>query len=421
MVRRKYKFLSAALVGVVASSFLTQPAEAAPPECDVGIYQFKALLCANAGEHLNGVFATWKDVPIEYEQGLSAGVYTRMNLSINSDDNTYVLIGLEAVQQEGDEVAYGPFWEEVDPDRHESQAIIPAREPAEPDGSSHTYMLLKAGNTAQWDIVYDFNPVATTELQKDTSPRVVESSLLVFDPGNTTVPRIRNRLQFLTGNNYWKRFSRDNVAVSTAVSCGASTPPPICFEASRQHRSGELVEWRVAKPSAGTAGTAGTAPILPSSGAALSSVFNGVDQEELRICMGEDAEKCLEEVEGLEECVELRKVCNLNSYASAEGKPAQPYQAVSVNADQAVAMASQRFGIAKDEIQVSTDDISSYDVRSGSQLSDTWSAEERVWSLSSTAMVTTPGGQVVEGLTAAVSPLNGQLLHSCLGTGCSSN
>ncbi|MFW5420952.1 hypothetical protein J0910_30495 [Nocardiopsis sp. CNT-189] len=405
---------------VLASALLTAallpaaPAQAAP-ECDAGPFTFQAVLCAEAPEPLQGVFSSWRNAKIGYSADTYEGTWTRKAVGVETSQRASIVIGLEAVKKKGDAVTYGPFWQENSAETQERGSITPPYGgPAEPGVIPHTYMLLKGDSGGQWRLVYDFNPAGSTSKQPDSDPRSMTASLIMASPQTTAVEKIDNHLQWMTGNKYWSRFPKAQVADGLSQDCDAGGAPPLCLKTSMQFKKDQLSVWNVEKPGGTGGGTFSLPPVPAAPPPAADGVLNGVDQAELAACMQNAPEECLDRVEGLAECVERGEVCNAAAAQASEHPQARSAGTGFTDQD-ARDLVAERFALAEGDITLHRESAGAYRERTGAPVPDAWPAEAPLWVARTSAAATGSDGARYQGAVIALDQADGHIVHSCLG------
>ncbi|MEU9381350.1 hypothetical protein AB0D38_10265 [Streptomyces sp. NPDC048279] len=215
------------------------------------------MTCSRPGQPVIGGFATWRNVPITYDQvSTTATVQTANYLRVtpNTDGNEFgrnIEIGLYAEKTGKTTMKYGPRWTELGKDGGRTKAITAGVNPSKPDKRNHTYMLVRQDTGNQWDVLYDFNTVGSTTDQLKViggATNRVDVGLEVTGPQYTNVPDIANRMQFMDGNQSWHQVATNNVAkVLSLPTCSSTNKPPYCFT-SKLTDNTDFTQWTVSKP-----------------------------------------------------------------------------------------------------------------------------------------------------------------------------
>nr|BFE73771.1 hypothetical protein GCM10020092_070720 [Actinoplanes digitatis] len=163
----------------------------APSDCTVRSRDWTITeVCATQGaERMIGVTANWRQYPVNMNW-LDPELFILTNTT-----NTYTQVrplkpdygqgatGVEfgsraerSIEKTGT-VSYGAYWLEWNSTTEQYHALTTSQAPRSnvADGRSHTYMLLGKGDAGQWDLLYDYNTVATTALQAERQhPRLAQ-------------------------------------------------------------------------------------------------------------------------------------------------------------------------------------------------------------------------------------------------------
>ncbi|MEU3515150.1 hypothetical protein ABZ770_07705 [Streptomyces sp. NPDC006654] len=411
------------------------PAQAAPPTtaCNT-MYSaqitFWAMTCSRPGQPVIGGFATWRNVPITYDQvSTDATVQTANYLRVtpNTDGDEFgrnIEIGLYAEKTGKTTMKYGPRWTELGKDGGRTKAITAGVNPSKPDKRNHTYMLVRQDTGNQWDVLYDFNTVGSTTDQLKViggATNRVDVGLEVTGPQYTNVPDIANRMQFMDGNKSWHQVATNNVAkVLSLPTCSSTNKPPYCFT-SKLTDNTTFTQWTASKPRKPTPSVTVTRDTDdPTSWASLletedvPATFNGVDQKALSACLDQDPDSCLQTVPGLSECVQTAHVCNA---VALEAKPEVLAARAAGGTPSAASLrdrAAHSFAI--DPLHIDLARSSATVERS------LGTGTEPTWTVSSHQI--TPGlerdHRRYRGFTAVYSAHTGQLLEACWGGMCRS-
>ncbi|MFJ2162774.1 MULTISPECIES: hypothetical protein [unclassified Streptomyces] len=248
MSRSRERFLASASAGVAALTVLSTAPQAhasAPAEACSLLYSARVtywgMTCGQPGEPTIGSFATWRNVPITFDQvhtgsaTVQVGNYLRVspNTSGNPLAAPNVEIGLYAEKTGRTTHTYGPRWTEMTTSGGRTTAIRAGVNPTKADKRNHTYMTVRQDSGNQWDILYDFNKVGSTTKQLKVvggNTNRVDVGLEVSGPKYVDVPSIADRMQFMTGNKVWQQVATGNVAKSvTLPACSTTHKPPSCF------------------------------------------------------------------------------------------------------------------------------------------------------------------------------------------------
>ena len=294
-----------------------------------------------------GVMASWANIPvaISYRDPRSwpatNEAQTFINATVlNSQGQQYgaIEMGWRAVHSGVNPggTTYTAYWTEWG-DAGEEYHAIPSLDPlGSPnwsnvaDGQQHTYLMLGAGIAGQWDLSYDYNPVATTRRQAGGRAGETTTGYRARYPDALRHNEFNFRTQMLDINGFWFRPRQVQTATGNTKECGSwpiwedytgawgDNLPPYCVGAGRTFvgaaATPDVGIFTVEKPAPAAAAPAANA----STGhmgdeprtSADSPVLNGVDQRELAACMAQQADSCLDRVDGLRACVEARLVCN---------------------------------------------------------------------------------------------------------------
>ncbi|WP_229328300.1 hypothetical protein [Streptomyces sp. UNOC14_S4] len=400
---------------------------------------FWGVACAQPGEPVIGAFATWRNIPIDFARtdtpNTTAQATNRLAMTPNTEGGMFannVEVELHAEKTGPTTSTYGPQWMEQGNSGGTMRAIAQGTDPAKPDGTNHTYMLLRQASGDQWDVLYDFNWVGSTtdqlKVPRGNSNRI-DIGLEVMGPQHVTVPEIANRVQFMAENKTWYRADTANTAqVATLGVCGQDMPwvnpprkyqPPYCFNTKLTDGS-KFTQWNVSKP--------GPAPSpAPPSAATLAAprpsvvptakTVNGVDQETLARCMANSPDSCLDSVPGLTDCIRTSRICNTAAAKPRTGLSAPARTAPAIEAD-IRKRAAESFGVREHDLHISPtgkEGIARLSSAPASAHSD-----QATWTVESSAE--THGlerrGLTFRGFRATYSAATGQLLDACWGRMC---
>ncbi|MEV5842770.1 hypothetical protein AB0M32_12450 [Streptomyces sp. NPDC051985] len=433
--KRLAALISIAGVGIALPLAGAAPAQAAAPTtaCNT-MYSaqitFWAMTCSRPGQPVIGGFATWRNIPITYDQvSTTATVQTANYLRVtpNTDGNEFgrnIEVGLYAEKTGKTTMKYGPRWTELGKNGGHTKAITAGVNPTKQDKRNHTYMLVRQATGNQWDVLYDFNTVGSTTDQLKViggATNRVDVGLEVTGPQYTNVPSIANRMQFMDGNKSWHQVATKNVAkVLSLPACSSTNKPPYCFT-SKLTDTTTFTQWSASKPRKPTPSVAVTrASAVPSSWASLRqaegipAVLNGVDQNALSSCLDRDPDSCLQTVPGLAECVRTAHVCNA---VALEAKPQAMASRAAGDAPSAASLrerAAHSFAVDPRHVDLARSSAA------GEQ--SVGAKSEPTWTVSSQQM--TPGlehdHRRYRGFTAVYSARTGQLLEACWGGMCRS-
>ncbi len=228
-------------------------------------------------------------------------------------------------------VSYNAYWQELGQNVEEYHALPFVDPVGSPngsnvaDGAQHTYMMMASSTAGQWDLFYDFNYVATTKrqsggradfvttgLQSRYIDALTQSQPYEFRVQTTNAAGVRVKpdlAQTALGNNkecgmfpIWEDFS----------SGAGNNQPPWCLTTARtQTEAKTTVETtKISKPTTAVSllDQSPATNFLPRSG-----VVNGVDQALLSRCLASDPTRCLQEVPGLQSCVQQRLLCSVSA------------------------------------------------------------------------------------------------------------
>jgi hypothetical protein len=436
--------LVSACAGVTALTAFTvlgtapSASAAAPKEACTGLYNaritFWAMTCSQPGEPMIGGFATWRNIPITFDQvdtgSATVQVANYLRVSPNTSSSPLapnIEIGLYAEKTGKTTHTYGPRWSELTTSGGRTTAIKAGVNPTKPDKRNHTYMTVRQDSGNQWDVLYDFNKVGSTTKQLKViggNTNRIDVGLEVTGPKYINVPSIANRMQFMTGNKVWQQVATANVAKSvTLPACSTSHAPPNCFTTKLADNS-KFTQWTISKPrrQAAAAASPAAAPTAPTHSrdavaAGLPATFNGVDQQALQACLENDPDSCLATVPGLSECVVTTRVCNAAALP-ADGTSGDDAAGADVSATDIRARAAAAFDVPGDAVAVEPP-ASPAAPKALAHAADS-SRGNAAWTVTSTS--STPGLQRTDrrfdGFTARYSAHTGALLEACWGDLC---
>ncbi|MGC4973479.1 hypothetical protein ACLQ2D_11280 [Streptomyces sp. DT199] len=441
MSRSRARFWASACAGVTALTVLgTAPSAsaAAPKEACTGLYNaritFWAMTCSQPGEPMIGGFATWRNIPITFDQvdtgSTTVQVANYMRVSPNTSSGPLapnIEIGLYAEKTGKTTHTYGPRWSELTTSGGRTTAIKAGVNPTKPDKRNHTYMTVRQDSGNQWDVLYDFNKVGSTTKQLKVlggNTNRIDVGLEVMGPKYINIPSIADRMQFMTGNKVWQQVATPNVAKSVTLPvCSTTHKPPNCFTTKLIDNS-KFTQWAVGKPrrQAAAAGSPAAVPAAlthsrKAAAAGLPATFNGVDQQALQACLETDPDNCLTTVPGLSECVVTVRVCNAAALPSG-GTSEDAAAGADVSATDIRARAAAAFDVPGDALAVEPP-ASPAALKAHSNAADSTSGDA-AWTVTSTS--STPGLQRTDrrfdGFTARYSAHTGALLEACWGDLC---
>jgi hypothetical protein len=371
-----------------------------------------------------GGFATWRNVPITFDQVNTSAetvqVANYMRVTPNTEDTPAaenIEVGLYAEKTGTTTQSYGPRWWELTTSGGQVYAIRAGVNPSVADGRNHTYMAVRQDGADQWFVLYDFNMVGVTLHQRSVprgNPNRIDVGLEVIGPKYTNVPAIANRMQFMDENETWRRVARANTATSvTLPSCSTTYKPPNCFT-TKLTDSTSFTEWNVSKPRSTTTGAqlGPEAAVTSASVQDVPAVFNGVDQRALQTCMEEDPASCLATVPGLAECVTTQDACNAEALLATGAPATQRRSEAAVSAAQVRSQAAKSFGVGKSDLTVTAPSAAAASLDA--------SGGETAWTVSSTHMTAglrPSAGREYRGFQASYSA-RGDLLKACWGDLC---
>ncbi|MFF9378199.1 hypothetical protein ACF1BB_27195 [Streptomyces griseoluteus] len=380
-----------------------------------------------------GSFATWRNVPITFDQVDTSSATVQVGNYLHVSPNTSgsplaapsIEIGLYAEKTGKTTHTYGPRWTELTTSGGRAIAIKSGVNPTKADNRNHTYMTVRQESGNQWDVLYDFNKVGSTTKQLKVvggNTNRVDVGLEVTGPTYVDVPSIANRMQFMTGNKVWEQVATGNVAKSvTLPACSSAHKPPNCFTTKLTDNS-KFTQWTASKPRRQTSAAA-TSPSAPAPAhgtdtltAGLPATFNGVNQDALQACLDSDADDCLVSVPGLAECVVTVRVCNAAALPTG-GSLEEPAGGADVSAADIRARAAAAFDVPGDVVTVRPPAAPTA-LKPGARAAS--SNGDGVWTVSSSSSTTglQRGERRFEGFIAHYTPRTGALLEACWGDLC---
>ncbi|MFF8036255.1 hypothetical protein [Streptomyces sp. NPDC016626] len=380
------------------------------------------MACSEPGEPMIGGFATWRNVPITFDQvGTSSEtvqVANYMRVTPNTEDTPAaenIEVGLYAEKTGTTTQSYGPRWWELTTSGGQVYAIRSGVNPTVADGRNHTYMAVRQDDADQWFVLYDFNMVGVTFHQLPVprgNPNRIDVGLEVAGPKYTNVPAIANRMQFMDENKTWRRVTRTNTATSvTLPACSTTYKPPNCFT-TKITDSTSFTEWNVSKPRNTTASAQFGPPAASASASALPGTFNGVDQRALQACMEQDPASCLTTVPGLADCVMTQMACNAEALLATNEPATQRRSEASVSAAHIRSQAAAAFRVGTTDVTVAA--------RPAGAASLDAADSATAWTVTSTqptAGLRPSKGRTFEGFQASYSA-QGELIKACWGELC---
>ncbi|MGW2726095.1 hypothetical protein [Streptomyces sp. NPDC001494] len=389
------------------------------------------MTCSQPGEPMIGSFATWRNIPITFDQvdtvSTTVQVANYLRVSPNTSSGPLapnIEIGLYAEKTGKTTHTYGPRWSELTTSGGRTTAIKAGVNPTKQDKRNHTYMTIRQDSGNQWDVLYDFNKVGSTTKQLRViggNTNRIDMGIEVTGPKYSNVPSIANRMQFMTENKAWQQVETGNVAKSVTLPvCSTTHKPPSCFTTKLTQNS-KFSQWMVSKPrrqatALGSPTAAPTASAHTQGAADQPVTFNGVDQQALQACLEDAPDSCLTAVPGLSECVVTVRVCNAAALPSDEASEDATADA-DVSAAELRARAAAAFDVPVNTLVVEPP-VSPAALRTRSDAAD--GSGVAAWTVTSTN--STPGlqrtDQRFDGFTARYSAHTGALLEACWGDLC---
>ncbi|MGW5211468.1 hypothetical protein ACWEQO_09705 [Streptomyces sp. NPDC004051] len=117
---------------------------------------FWAMTCSQPGEPMIGGFATWRNVPITFDQtdtgSATVQVANYLRVSPNTSSSPLapnIEIGLYTEKTGKTTHTYGPRWSELTTSGGRTQAIKVGINPTKPNKRNHTYMTARQDNGNQ--------------------------------------------------------------------------------------------------------------------------------------------------------------------------------------------------------------------------------------------------------------------------------
>ena len=424
------KFAPSAIAGAMVLSLVSfsyttsSPASAHQNECLEPFHDLVAAVCLSSPEPILGLFGTWKNVPIEFDDDALDRSRVAHTIGFSVPETVgHAKIGLEAdpMPYGGYSSAYSPFWEEIWMEGLTYQAITPTRgDTPEPDEVNNTYIMMRDDSESQWDLIYNFNHVGSTEQMPEVQTRQAESLFHIGNPSLTTVGPIENRIQYMGGNMYWMRFasSSANLIMSNPACGDAGADPNFCMDSELVTSSGspeQLVSWNVGRSSETMAEfSAGPDDIIGD----YPKFVNGVNQEILADCLANSPDLCMNIVPGLSECVSSHEVCNaLPGYDHRESK-SLTMEEEQIGESEASEKLRTRFEFNEKTMSYSLMGVSDYEEAYSVILPDAWGPNDVLWVASTQESVITEDGRTYDGLTAVLDAFTGQLVRACAGDMC---
>ncbi|WP_157983506.1 hypothetical protein [Nocardiopsis sp. TNDT3] len=338
-------------------------------------------------------------------------------------------MGMEAFSQGGIEL-YGPYWEELSGWEQQYHAIYPVRGPADPDGTNNTYMIMRSDINHPWDIFYNYNHIDYSSMAGLSRIYDVHFMLGSFDPNNTRINKLEARIQYLTGNQYWTRFLMEDVAtdMSTTSCSAAGAVEELCLN-SLTHSTEEtgrlFSHWELEKPGISSSASQETEHTLEGASSRISAsaedsaeTINGVNQKELKNCMENSPDSCLQDVAGLADCVENREICNTMSNPVNMDPSTTRSHEISVSEEDIRTRASSRYSVAGSELNISATNKRSFEENYGTTLPTAWESDAPLWLVTTDSTVTINSNLQYEGVRAVYDATTGQLVHACSGSNC---
>lgn len=415
----------------------------APQDCTIRSRDWTITeVCAlQSAERMRGLMANWHHRPYSMTW-LDPNDYVLSHTVKNyaqvrplkpdlSQGQTGVEFGTRADRsaQSSGTVTYGGYWLEWNSTTEQYHALSATQAPGSnaADSRNHTYMLLGNGDAAQWDLLYDYNTVATTALQAGGTTRVSRAGLAMRYPhAVTAATAFGYRMQLMTGNEVWRQPYLGETGLAEPKKC--ETPPryedwiydvvnlpPDCFTSSYKAIAGAtatdppvLDSFGVGKPAAVAAAST---PTASRSSQAVARVHNGVDQQKLAACLEAAAASCLDDVPGLAACVAARLICNVTGRVTPVAASRTP-----MTATQARQQAERTFEtVAAAQASVTTSHGPGHRVAG-------FVADNPVHVVTSKATVRSMAASntnTYSGYQAVFDTASQRLLYACLGASCS--
>ncbi|WP_112277021.1 hypothetical protein [Lentzea terrae] len=290
-------------------------AQAAPGMCDRDPRNPVAQLCATTTANMYGSLTTFMYPVVSH--GTSAGNAYNATRVFTDDANmsTSYETGLDVGWgSPTGATTYRAYWV----DYTGGYSYHPIGDFANsPDDRPHTFMSLPhCDGCRSTDIFYDFNFAGTTKDGVNAaSHHVVTGWTLESGTYNDiTFARTSNRIQWLTGNKTWTRFTPAEVKTRAPNGdCSIGSHPAYCWRFDThvaRDASGSVAAWDVTKPSVRSAKAVPAKDVTAKSVPHRATSRSKVDQDRLQECIANDASQCMDSVPGLRDCVRQRLVCN---------------------------------------------------------------------------------------------------------------
>lgn len=412
------------------------PAQAAVPNCIQDYYNEDtswAMACSYPEVGIKGAMGTWRNIPIGFESSIPSGTNVNVDNQMEvipdvTKDSHSIVLGLAADWLSSapgipGSARYQPHWTQQSPNGGVMHAITQGRNPSVADNSNHTYMALLQPVGNEWDVLYDFNLVGTTD-RMAASPRSANSridiGLGVRSPEHVSVPNIANRMQYMPlTTGVWQRTPTDKVSnfILGMNACGPTMPGPWCF-ATRLTGGTEFTQWSVAKPGATTPAPA-PAPVALRSAQSAPAIggrgrfFNGVDQQALAQCLA-DGSDCLATVPGLTECLRTVRQCN---QAALNRSTPHASPTVKPRKEDLAGRAATLFDVPEGTVRVTDATPSPMSLSAGREDTSAVVPQVTVESSAPTRGLDTRG-RTFEGFRATYSAASGELVSACWGDAC---
>jgi hypothetical protein len=312
-------------------------------------WQVTAGICVRQQGQTSGVMGIWFNAPsaMAYRDPedyiLSNERRTRISADVVNGLNEKtgdVQMGWRALRAptSAGSVSYNAYWQEYGQNTEEYHAISTVDPAGSPNGSNiadgmqHTYMMTASTTSSQWDLYYDFNFVATTARQSRSRANFVRADLQSrYIDALTQAQPFEFRVQTINIAGVWVKPDLAWTALGNNKECGmfptwadfsegaGNNQPPWCLSTARTLTDAKTTvdTLKVAKPtSAVSKQSQNTVPdksLQPAQG-----TVNGVDQKLLSNCMATDPSRCLQEVPGLQRCVQQHLRCYTPQVAVSE-------------------------------------------------------------------------------------------------------
>ncbi|RSM38349.1 hypothetical protein DMB66_59065, partial [Actinoplanes sp. ATCC 53533] len=401
-------------------------------------------LCVDTGSQpMFGAFGTWRNVGISFGADAATLPNTVNNFlevssrnGQNGDDAADgVEFGLHASYNADEGVQeYFPYWVEWGQGTEEYHGLSGVGG-GDANGRVHSYIVL-ANDSGEWDILYDFNTVGTTQLQEGAQLSHTYANMSAVYPNTFTLAEpFENRVRVIDGNQQWRRPYLGETSRSEPKSCGAlptDVDPlwdefnlaPWCMTTSQGTVSVpdlplQVDYLRIGKPNAGAAKIASRADPRRVDPAAPS--VNGVDQKSLQQCLDADPYQCLGSVRGLRECVSKRAICNAGLEPADPAKDITAKQAASAARQLIAPRTKPRAAAAEPAMSVRTSPVARLPQPLRGQIDAPGSAEREVHVVTGDGTVdglSTDQPDRYAGFTMVYDSQTGVLLYACLGKRC---